>query len=101
MNNQLKSEEFQFVFDTYTSFDHLKPLIKNISLNSGDLYLTWLENGTDKVDVCIDGWFVGETQKFPTFEALAMHKSSMFAKKWAEQLNKMLNETFENDQLSS
>ncbi|GMM45897.1 hypothetical protein DAPK24_024720 [Pichia kluyveri] len=87
--------EYREIYQNYTEFDHLKPLLLSIKHKEECLEIEWIENIIDKIYVCEDGWYANEfqnSQKFPTFESLAMRRSKIFNKKWAETLYMKLQE---------
>lgn len=95
-------EECKEVQENYTKCSYLQPLIKVIELcdeaaDAPYLKIRWLENNTELVKVDIDGWFVISSEKYPTFEALAMKQSQLFKAKWAEALTKRLEQLDEEE----
>lgn len=95
--------EYQEIVDNYTKIKYLEPLIKKIELKTNDhnkphLEVTWIEQVSEKVFVDYDGWYVTPSEKYPTFEALAMKRSGDYNDNWGKVLTQRLNEL---DQLES
>lgn len=91
--------EYIQLFQQFSEFQHLKPLLKSIKLVEGTdqnvecIEVEWLENINEKVYVCLDGWYVRNSEdRFPTFESLAMRRSAQFNQKWGEALHLKLQE---------
>lgn len=96
-------KEYQFIVDNYTKLKYLEPLITKIELvksdhSSSHLKVTWIEQVSERVFVDHEGWYVNPSEKYPTFEALAMKRSGGYHVKWGEALTERLNEL---DQLES
>lgn len=109
MLKEARELEYNSIFETYTSYEKMKPLVQKIdkSYHGPDnemngLIITWLENITDTVYVNFKGWYIVKPdgnidQFFPTFESLAMNRSKMFNFQWAQRLFEEIKELEEND----
>jgi hypothetical protein len=97
-------EEYKEIYYNYTKYDYLKPLILDIQLypdNESPEYLKikWIEEIQEIIYVDRDGWFVKDmTNKYPTFESLAMRQSNKFNQKWGETLYTKLQELEEEEE---
>jgi hypothetical protein len=104
-----EAEEYREIYKNFTELDHLKALLKGIVLAAGEansegLTISWLEGGSDQVQVSENGWYIvgGKTfETFPTFESLAMRNSPQFCQKWKESLFAKLNELDGTEKLNS
>lgn len=102
-----EKEEYLEIYKNYTQYEHLTPLLLDIQIwpdinEPSYLKITWIENVTENVYVCEDGWYANDfttNQKFPTFESLAMRRSDAFNCKWGETLFAKLQELDDNAEI--
>lgn len=97
MSDLFSLRECQEILDNYTNYRYLEPLIEKIELKGLDqlktyLEVTWIEKVSEQVFVDEEGWYVASSDKYPTFEALAMKRSKGYNAKWGDVLTQRLKE---------